>query len=685
MGMVQNRAAGLAFSAFLVAAHAVLPADQNGPPVPALRIAVMDPLADRLACDCVAGYAQRKYDRLGKFLEKELGRPVEIRWAESLSSPRARARTGVDLVVGKFSEVVFDARKIGLGVRPLAMLTDKAGSVTQAGLFVVRKDDAARSIEGLKKRRILFGPRESAEKRAAALAALEAFDLPATPAASSPSCSTAALAVVEKEADAAVISSYAMPLLEGCGTVDRGALRIVGRTDPVPFIGVFATDRVSAAGAEKLLRALLAAGKQPALLEALESRDGFLPLMRTGNGGAGDLPEWSDWRGPRRTAITADVPERLPRVKRLLWSRTLTGPGMAGLAVASGRLLVADKGPEDETDIFRCLDADTGEELWKLAYPAAGEMTFTNSPRATPVVHGGLVYLLGAFGDLHCVKLASGEVVWKKNIIKEFGSRLPTWGMSSTPLLAGDKLIVNPGAEKASIVALDPRSGKVLWAAPGEPPGYASFILAEFGGVRQIVGYDAISLGGWDPDTGKRLWRLVPELEGDYNVPTPIAVGRRLLVATENNGTRLYSFDDSGRINPAPIAMNEDLAPDTSTPVVLDGMVFGNAGRLVCLDPANGLRMLWDADEDSFVSYCSFIAGDGRVLVLSQEGTLWLVKATKSRFAPISKLELFDDLPEEERDVWSHPALVGNRFYVRNSLGVYCFLLADTIPQVEDP
>jgi outer membrane protein assembly factor BamB len=302
-------------------------------------------------------------------------------------------------------------------------------------------------------------------------------------------------------------------------------------------------------------------------------------------------------------------------------------------------------------------------------------MDFTNSPRANPVIRGELVYLLGAFGDLFCVKLDSGEIVWKRQLIREFGSKLPTWGTCSTPLVVDDKLIVNPGAKDASIVALDRLTGETLWQTPGQPPGYSSFVLAQLGGVRQIVGYDAISLGGWNPHTGKRLWRLIPEFEGDFNVPTPIVVDGKVLVSTENNGTRLYGFDGGGRIDPRPLAISEDFAPDTSTPVVTGRMVFGSFAAVLCLDLDDGLKTLWETDADDLVDYCSFIAGNDRVLVVTHTGKLYLLRPNRERFDCLSTLDLFDDVADTDRDVWSHPALIGNRLYIRNLLAVYCFLL----------
>jgi outer membrane protein assembly factor BamB len=639
-------------------------------PTTPLRVVVMDPLARELSCECVAGYAQRSYPALAEFLQTRLRRPVELRFAEVLSSPRAAEPGEIDLVVGKFSVVRFDAARLGLRVRTLAMLTGQAGSVTQKGLFVVRKADPARTVEDLKKHRILFGPEDAQEKRAAAVAALEALAVPVPePIRCSTGCSTAAVAVLEREADAAVISSYAIRLLEGCGAIDKGTLRVVGNTDPVPFVTVFATDRLRPEAEQTLLDALRDVRRNRGLLTALESRDGFVPLPPAPADG------WADWRGPGRAGASPRVPEKLPARKRLLWAHTLTGPGMAGLAVAGGRVVVADKGLEDRRDVFRCLDADTGAELWRLAYLAPGKMDYTNAPRAAPVIHDRLVYLLGAFGHLHCVRLDTGKVVWKRQLVGDFKAELPTWGLCGAPLVVGDKVIVNPGAREASVVALDRRTGKTVWKTPGRPAGYSSFILATLGGVRQIVGYDATSLGGWDPETGKRLWELFPDAEGDYNVPTPIAVDGRLLVSTENNGTRLYGFDAKGRILPKPLARNADLAPDTATPVVTNGLVVGNAGRLLCLDLHGGLRTLWTAEHTDFEDFCTFIAGNGRVLAITHAGRLRLLKPDRKGPAETSALDLFDDLPDGERDVWSHPALVGNRLYVRNLLGVYCFLL----------
>jgi len=422
--------------------------------------------------------------------------------------------------------------------------------------------------------------------------------------------------------------------------------------------------------------ALLSVQAHPQLPEALKSKAGFVPVQdqpapEKDAPAPAPVAEWTDWRGPGRAGTSPDVPAKLPAGVQYLWKRGLTGAGLSGIAATATRVIVADKSGQKDQDIWRCLDAETGEELWTVAYATPKQMEFTNVPRAAPVIHGSFVYLLSAFGDLHCVSLHGSTIVWRRNIIKDFGAELPAWGTCSTPLIVGDFLIVNPGAAEASLVALGLRTGETIWKTPGAPPGYGSLILGTFGGVRQIVGHDATSLGGWDPNTGHRLWTLQPDKKGDYNVPTPIDVFGRLLVATENNGTRLYSFDPGGRIRPVPVAQNRDLAPDTVTPVVVEGLVFGCSRGLFCLDPYDRLKTLYRAETDElFKQHTTFIAGGGHVLAVTVGGELVLFKAARDGFTLVDRLRVFD-----RTEVWSHPALVGHRLYLRSLNEICCILL----------
>lgn len=633
-----------------------------------LTVVVMDPLAAPLACACVQGHAQRNYDQLAAMLEKRLARKVVVHFSESLRKVQEEPQHDpIDLVIGKRSTVLADAAAGKLPVRPLAMLTDKEGHTTLRGLFVVPKNDRARKLGDLAGYRVLLGTPDADEKHKAAIKTLKAAGVSVPePQETFEGCGDAALAVLENrgpQGAVAVISSYAMALLEGCGTIPRDTLRVLGATEPVAFIAVFATDRVTAPAAREILAALQTVRESPELLKALETKNGFVPVESPSG--------WLQWRGPRRDGLVDQLPERLPAKPEFLWRKRLTGHGFSGLVATEREVIVADRSRADDKDVFRCLDAESGAQRWKLEYPAQGKMDYGAAPRATPLIDGDRVYLLGAFGDLHCVALDDGRILWKKHLIREFGAKLVTWGMCASPLLVDGRLIVNPGAKDASLVAIDAVSGEIVWKCPGKPAAYSSFLVGRFGGVRQIVGYDADSLGGWDVATGRRLWTVALAEKDEFIVPTPIDFGGRLLVVTKNNAALIFDFDDQGVARAKPTAVNEDLASESSTPVLIAGKIYGCHDKLLCLDPAAGLKKVWDAEDPAFDEYASLIGSPDRILVATIHGELLLVHAGKDRYELISRLRAF----EETSRLVSHPALVGNRLYLRDDSTIGCLLL----------
>jgi outer membrane protein assembly factor BamB/ABC-type phosphate/phosphonate transport system substrate-binding protein len=656
-------------------------ADQPGE----LSLVVMDPLAAPLSCPCVEGYAQRKYEQLAEFLQRETGRRVKLTFAESLANAvQGENAKPADVVIGKDSVVRYDAAKAKLDLKPVARLTGKDGSTTQTGLFVVPAADPARELAQLQGYRLFLGTADSEEKHQSALAALRRAGVPATDKIEiSKSCSDGACRVLElapAERAAAVISSYAQPLLEGCGTIDRGALRVVGRTENVPFITAFVSQQLAEAERAKIAAALLAVGANRELCTALETLLGFVPI-EAAEGGEASRPDaegepigWTGWRGEQRDAVCRSLAAKLSDKPDVLWHRDLPRSGLGGIAATDRYVIFGDRDTLDFCDVFHCLSAADGTPLWSVEYPAVGELDYGNSPRATPLIHGDFVFLHGAFGDLHCVRLQTGETVWARNLRLDFNaSDKMVWGMCSSPLIVDGKLIVNPGTPEASLAALDPRTGEVIWQTPGDLAGFGSLIAGRLGGVLQIVGHDRRSLGGWDAETGRRLWKLVPPIEGDFNVPTPVIVGDRLLITTENNGTRLYAFEDGGKIVAEPVAQNDELAPDMSTPVVVGSRVFCVWGELFCLDAADGLKTRWTGADEAFGIYGAVIASGQRVLAIGRGGQLVLADTNGDRFQMLSKLKVFGDAREE---FYSHPALVGNRLYIRGTRSIVCLELA---------
>jgi len=679
------------------AALAEPPRAESGP----ILLVVMDPLAKELACACVKGYGQRDYRKLAGCIEKAVKQRVSIEFSDDLAESLASlGPVRQVIVIGDRSLVARGVATAGLKCRPVCELTDLEGSTTLSGSFIARANDPAKELKDIAGRKILFGLAEADAKFEASLAALRAAGVepPGKPERRG-SYAEAALDMLDSEsspAPVAVIPGYALRLLEGCGSVKPGNLKVIGKTQPVPFITVFVAEAIPAPKQQEILQTLLDLKGDMKLLKAMESRDGFRSLDRADSKpatGAADerngspspkegplkpaqgtsskapkLSAWPDWRGPGRDGHVGRLPARLPSAAKFVWKKAAMTGGLAGLSVSGQRLVVAERDFGETHDVYRCLNADNGELLWAVQFATAGKLDYGQSPRATPVLRAGRAYLLGALGGLRCVELATGKVVWERQLPREFHTPLPTWGMCSTPLVVDESLIVNPGSTNVSLAALDCATGRTRWTTPGYPAAYSAFICGEFGGRRQIVGYDQRSLGGWDPKTGRRLWELVPPKEGDFNVPTPVSVDKGVIVCTENNGTRLYHFDETGRIIPKPVAEFPALAPTTMSPVVTCGRLFGVHQGLRCLDVRQGLKPVWQVEDAALGDHATLIADDERVLVITLSGELILLDGRADTCGIISRLRIFDD----DVEVYSHPALIGKRLYARGGSSIVC-------------
>lgn len=660
-----------------------------------ITLIVMDPLAAPLSCPCVAGYAQRDYEKLATFLGAAIGCNVKLIFTETLRVGGKRVAP-VDVVIGKSSVVKAEWQEDqqandGVELLPVAQLTDQEGSWWQHGLVVVSRDDKAQTLADLGGHTIYLGPPSCEEKHAAArdLLSEHGLTVPANTAVAS-ACSDGAEKVIAAAKQgmapaATVISSYAQPLLEGCGTIRRGDLRVIGKTRNVPFITAFIASSVAAPLREKITKALLSVADDPLLRLALETKDGFVPHAKppsppnappgaqktdTGSPEAGDQSEndeWPGWRGPSRDGRVGWLPTTLPAEPR--WRKTLFSDGVGGVAVADGVVVVGDRDVADEQDVFHAFDAHTGSRLWTLEYHAAGHLDYGNSPRATPLIFDGRVYLLGAFGHLHCCGIRDGTIEWRRHLRDDFGARDElVWGVASSPLIVDGQLIVNPGGPDAAIVSLNPANGDLVWKTAGEPAAFASFVMGRLQGRRQLIGFDKVSCGGWDPATGERLWTYVPRVQGDFNVPTPILIGDQLLLASENNATRLVGFADG---KPVVQAQFTKLRPDMHTPVMTAGRIFAvNEGWVYCL-AADTLKPYWSAFDRSLKGHVSLVASENRVLLQTQQGELVLIDALADALTILSRSSPL----RRSASTYAHPAVARDAIYVRGPGQLACLSL----------
>ncbi len=256
-----------------------LAVDPYGPKNAELTVIVMDPMSTPLACDCVQGYAQRKYERLADYLHERLGKTVRVVWSESLTTAIEGVANGQSqIVIGKDSVVRYDAKKSKRDLLPVAQLTDMKGSVMQRGVFVVLADDPAATLLDIDGYKVLWGPEDCDEKSLAPKAMLRELEVETKDGDVCASCSIAAKQLIADglgKKTVAVISSYAAPLLEGCGTIKKGDLRIIGESAEVPFVSAFVDSKVSGEVRKSITDALLDM-KSEEMLKALETKDGFV-------------------------------------------------------------------------------------------------------------------------------------------------------------------------------------------------------------------------------------------------------------------------------------------------------------------------------------------------------------------------------------------------------------------------
>ena len=254
----------------------------TSPPPGAFTLVVMDPLALPLSCPCVKGYAQRDYEKLARHLEARIHRTVYVAFADSLPAALAKKTSGqADLVIGKDSVVRRQSQKAGLKLTHVAALSGLDGTTTQNGLIVVAAEDKALAVADIKGYRIFLGPNDCDEKHLAAnnLIVDSGLEKPKN-AETCSACDEGALKILalhnEGTKAATVISSYAKPLLEGCGTIKKGELRVIGETDPVPFVAAFVNEKLAPTERQLVEQALFDVVKDRELSQALETKHGFV-------------------------------------------------------------------------------------------------------------------------------------------------------------------------------------------------------------------------------------------------------------------------------------------------------------------------------------------------------------------------------------------------------------------------
>jgi outer membrane protein assembly factor BamB len=393
----------------------------------------------------------------------------------------------------------------------------------------------------------------------------------------------------------------------------------------------------------------------------------------------GDERGWTGWRGPNRTGVSLEkgLLTRWPKEgPKQLWKATGLGEGYSSPAVAGGRVYVL--GTRNGKEHVFCLDAKwNGKELWtaELGPGLKNRGPSHDGPRSTPSVDGDRVYALGSDGDLLCVS-AAGKAVWRKHLVRDLAGVRGSWGYAESPLIDGEQLVCTPGGAKATMAALNKKTGAVVWkasAAKGNQAAYASAVAAEVGGVRHYVQFLAGCVVGVRARDGRILWTY-EGVSGNANCVTPIFHDGHVFVTAygkgpvgKPGGALLKLKAEKGSVGATEVYHTTALANYYGGVVCVGGCLYGtNASALVCLDYKTG-RLRW---QNPSVGKGAVVSADGRLYVRGDRGPVALVTASPAGYTEKGRFSPPDSGKSTARP---HPVIADGRLYLREQGELVCF------------
>ena len=392
-------------------------------------------------------------------------------------------------------------------------------------------------------------------------------------------------------------------------------------------------------------------------------------------------PDWNQWRGPNRdgksleTGLVDEFNESGPP---LLWHAEGLGKGHSTVAITDGRIFTLGRRGDSEQLI--ALDIEGGSELW------AADVGTGDHSNGTPTVDGTRVYAIGLEGDLICADTATGKVLWRKQLRKDFaGSMMATWGYSESPLIDGDLLVCTPGAKEAMIVALDKHTGHEIWKAVvpsygdrgNDGAGYSSVVLSEGGGVRQYIQLTGRGVIGIRASDGEFLWGYDGIANKTANIPTPVVSGDHVFCSSGYDaGAALLKL--SGRDGGVTAQEVYFLDPKNfqnhqgGMILVGDHIYAGaqtNQGFPICIELATG-EVVWGGKiRGPGVGTAAITYADGKLVFRYQNGVVALIDATDRKYRLRGSFH-----PVYHKDnCWALPVISDARLYLREHDSLMCY------------
>jgi outer membrane protein assembly factor BamB len=424
--------------------------------------------------------------------------------------------------------------------------------------------------------------------------------------------------------------------------------------------------------------------------------------------------DWPQWLGSKRDGIWRETGliEKFPAGgPKIVW-RTPIENGFSGPAVAGGRVFITDRrrardekgepirptrdGGFPGTERVLCLNEADGKVIWKHEYDCPYKIYYPNGPRCTPLIHLGKVYTLGAMGDLLCLDAKKGDVIWSKNIAKEYKAELPVWGYAGHPLIEGDLLYCLVGGEGSAVVAFNKDTGREAWKAlTCEEIGYAPPMIYEAGGKRQLIAWHAEAINSLNPKTGELYWTQPYPPKGKPQRPavsivSPARLDDRLYVSAYYNGGLMLKLDkDKPTASVLWQSQDTPRKPDglhalMTTPVLKDGHLYGigGEGELICQKIDTGEKV-WESlqaigGEKTTFGTVFLTPHAERWVLFNDAGYLILAEVSPKGYKETDRGKVLEPTYEARgrKVVWSAPVYANRCVFARNDKEIICISLA---------
>lgn len=383
--------------------------------------------------------------------------------------------------------------------------------------------------------------------------------------------------------------------------------------------------------------------------------------------------DWPTWRGPKRDGISTETgllkqwPAGGPP---LAWKINGCGTGYSSVAVMDGMVVTMGDGPDGARVL--AFSAKDGRPVWQTEVIGKPGGNYAGT-RCTPAIDGGLIYALGQFGDFVCVDGKSGKVLWSKSLQKDFGGNYAGWNYTESPLVDGDKVLITPGGRQGTMVALNKKTGVLIWQSKQWTDGaaYSSIVPSDFGGKRHYVQFTEQSVAGIDAATGSLVWRA-PRKGATASIPTPVLSGDLVYVTSGYGvGCNLFKLQRAGSVIASQeVYANKSMVNHHGGVILIGQHVYGHSdsGGWTSMDLRTG-TVAWS---NKGVGKGAIAYADGHFYCRSEggQGTVALIEATPSGYKEKGR---FNQPDRSKQNSWAHPVIANGKLYLRDMDVLLCY------------